>query len=261
MEKRGKSSRRVAPGLPGSGAAALFACLAALAAVPASADTSIDPARQIMGRTTYPAGALSIETELDYSMPDIRNESLDTAGHELQAAYGLTDNWNAEAGVESRKGPRRSFVYDRLNIATRYMVLKRPFQLAPFFGYLPSLRKEPDEWKLGLEALKNYGNLYFQFVGYAESAKEPASARKLTGNVLFGPYMRFGTGSMAGVMWAYGTDGRSMLHLHYAAAMGKNVFLGFEPKAGLSRRAPDFGADLLLGIYFGPYGLLDWVLE
>lgn len=239
----------------------ILACLIALAAGPVLADTSIDPARQIMGRTTYPAKAWAVSTELDYNLNSIKNEGQDTAGQEIVLNYGLTEAWSAGAGIESREGPRSSFVYDRLVFGTRYQVLKRPFQLAPFVEYLPSLRQGADEWKLGLEALKNYGNISFQFVGYGKSHKEPGSARELKGMLHFGPYYRFGTTGMAGVMWGYQTDGSSSLHLHSVTNFGKNVFLGIEPKFGLSRRAPDLGIDFLLGVYFGPYSLLDWILE
>jgi len=238
----------------------IVACLA-LAAGPAQADTSIAPARQIMGRTTYLENAWVVETELDYNLASIKDESRDTAEHELKLGGGLTDAWSVETGIESREGPRRAFVYDRLAFGTRYRVLKRPFQLAPFVEYLPSLRREPDEWKLGLETLKNYGKLFFQFVGFGESQKEPGAARELKGTVHLGPYYRFESGNMAGVMWFYRTDGASEVHLHYTAPLGKNVFLGLEPKFGLSRRAPDLSVDFLLGLYFGPYGLLDWTLE
>ena len=205
-----------------------------------------------MGRTTYPAKAWAVSTELDYNLNSIKNEGRDTAGHEIVLNYGLTDAWNAGAGIESREGPRSSFVYDRLVFGTRYQVLKRPFQLAPFAEYLPSLRRGAGEWKLGLEALKNYGNIYFQFVGYGESHKEPGSARELKGNFHLGPYYRFGTAAIAGFMWGYQTDGISSLHLHSVTHFGENVFLGIEPKFGLSRRAPDLSVDVILGVYFGP---------
>ncbi|MEK7383337.1 MAG: hypothetical protein AAB262_08635 [Elusimicrobiota bacterium] len=239
----------------------IFVCLAALAAGPAGADTSTDPARQIMGRTTYPVGAWTIETALDYDMTKTSDESRDTAQHELEFDYGVTDAWSVGTGIESREGPRRALIYDRLGFGTRYRVLERPFQLTPFVQYLPSLRSEPDEWKLGVEALRNSGNMVFQFVGHAHSEKQPGSAREVKGRLHAGPYYRFGTGSMVGFMWAYQTDGFNELHLHYAAALGKNCFLGLEPKMGLSRSAPDYSVDFLLGFYFGPYGLLDWLMQ
>ena len=257
--------KRAEQGRQGAGSARrgglIFACLAALAAGPVRADTSIDPARQLMGRTTYPAKAWAVRTELEYNLNSIGDESRDTAGHEVILNYGLTDAWSAGAGIESGAGRRDSYVYDRLAFGTRYMALKRPFQLAPFAEYLPSLRRGPGEWELGLEALKNYGNIFFQFVGYGKSYKDPASARGLKGVLHLGPYYRFGTNGMAGIMLGYQTNGISTLHLHYAGALGKNVFLGFEPKFGLSRRAPDLSVDFHLGMYFGPYGLLDWILE
>ncbi|MEK7721464.1 MAG: hypothetical protein AAB359_03650 [Elusimicrobiota bacterium] len=239
----------------------IFVCLAALAAGPVRADTSIDPARQIMGRSTYPAKAWAVSTELDYNLNSIGDEGRDTAEHELLLNYGLTEVWSAGAGIESREGARSSFVYDRLVFGTRYQVLKRPFQLAPFAEYLPSLRQGAGEWKLGLEMLKNYGRIFFQFVGYGESYKDPGTARELKGLFHIGPYYRFEGGSMVGGMWKYQTDGVSEFHLHYSFALGKSIFLGFEPKIGLSRRAPDLRVDFLLGIYFGPYSLLDWTLE
>ena len=238
-----------------------FACVAALAAGPAGADTSIDPARQLMGRTTYPAKAWTIETALDYKMPKIGDASRDTAQHELKMDYGVTDAWSVETGLESREGPRRAFVYDRMAFGTRYRMLERPFQLTPFVEYNPSLRKEADEWKLGLEALKNSGNMAFHFIGNVLSEKQTGSARELIGAIHVGPYYRFGTGGMAGVMWKYQTDGLNELHLHYAGALGKSFFIGIEPKLGLSRRAPDYSVDFLLGLYFGPYGLLDWLMQ
>ena len=246
---------------PGVRGGMIAVCLTLLAAGPVLADTSINPARQIMGRTTYPAKAWGVSTELDYNMNSIKDAMRDTAGHELGFDYGLTDAWNAGTGIESREGRRRDFVYDRLAFKTRYMVMKRPFQLSPFVEYLPSLRKEADEWKLGLEALKNYGNLSLQVIGNAEPGKQSDSARKLEGWLHLGAYYRFGAGNMAGVMWAYHTYEESSLHLHYAAALGKKTFLGVEPKIGLSRRSPDLSVDFLLGVYFGPYGLLDWMLE
>ncbi|HBA59897.1 MAG TPA: hypothetical protein DCZ92_03570 [Elusimicrobia bacterium] len=245
----------------GCGGGIILACLITLAAGPVLADTSIDSARQLMGRTTYPAKAWAVSTELDYNLNNIRDEGRDTAAQELNLNYGLTDAWSAGVGIESGEGPRKSFIYDRLAFGTRYQVLQRPFQLAPFVEYLPSLRQGADEWKLGLEALKNRGNMFFQFVGYGKSHKEPGSARELKGMFHLGPYYRFGTSAMAGVMLGYQTDGVSSLHLHYTGALGKYVFLGVEPKFGLSRRAPDLSVDFLLGVYFGPYGLLDWILE
>lgn len=239
----------------------IFACLAALAAGPVRADTSIDPARQIMGRTTYPAKAWAVNTVLDYNLNSMKDAEQDTAKHELTLNYGLTDIWNIGAGIKSREGPRESFVYDRLALGTRCQVLKRPFHLAPFAEYFPSLRQGAAEWKLGLEALKNHGNMFFQFVGYVESEHHTGASRELKGMLHFGPYYRFGATGMAGVKWRYRTNGVSGINLHYAGALGKNIFLGIEPKFGLSRRAPDLSVDFHLGVYFGPYGLLDWILE
>lgn len=262
MERTGRRSFRGRKTAGAGGRAGIIsACLAVLTAGQALADTSIDPARQLMGRTTYPAKAWTIETEMSYNLASIRDESRDTAGHELGFDYGLTDRWSVETGIESREGPRRAIVYDRLAFGTRYKVLKRPFQLTPFVEYLPSLRQGADEWKLGLEQMKNYGNLVFQLIGSLESETEPDGTRKSVGYFHLGHYYRFGAGSMAGVMLGYKTNGESMLHLHYAGAMGKTVFLGFEPKIGLSRNAPDASCDFLLGIYFGSYGLLDWLIE
>ncbi|MDA8132093.1 MAG: hypothetical protein M0011_11380 [Elusimicrobia bacterium] len=239
---------------------AILACLAVPMTGRARADSAIDPARQIMGRVTYPAKAWTIDSWLDYHLNKFKDENRDTLSHTLELGYGFTDSLSMEWGIESREGPRRSFIYDRLQLEARYQVLKRPFQLAPVLGYAPSLRGGPDRLELALEAIKNSGDYFFQFMGGADSENE-GSGRELGGSVQLGVYHRFGAGSVVGGAWKYQSDGEQELSVPVSVVLGKDVFFGFTPSFGLSRRAPELSALFLVDIYFGPYALLDWMLE
>ena len=203
---------------PGVRGGMIAVCLTLLAAGPVLADTSINPARQIMGRTTYPAKAWGVSTELDYNMNSIKDEIRDTAGHELGFDYGLTDAWNAGTGIESREGRRRDFVYDRLAFKTRYMVMKRPFQLTPVVEFLRKRRMK----ETGLRRSRTRQPV-LQVIECR--AWEAPTGRKLEGWLHLGILPLRG-GQHGGVMWAYHT--RSSLHLHRGGP--KKTFLGLNRK-------------------------------
>lgn len=246
-----------------SSAACLLGALFLLSTAPpgARADVGTDPERAIMGRTTYPAGSWTVEVESEYDARNLRDETQDSLSKSVMVEHGFSADWFLAAGASSHERRRGETAADIVIIEIHRRLIHKPLELALFGRYDGSVRGRPDHLSGGLELAKNIGRWGARFFYQAESAKEPGRPRQGVHHINVGPYYRFGLQGMVGVMLHQESLGVSEVRLSLASALNESLFLGVEPKFGLSRSASDFGLDLSLSLYFGEFGLGEWLLD
>lgn len=243
----------------GRGAGWLAAALLA-AALPA-AGTEADVGRLVMGRTTYPAGSWALDSFFTYTAARLDSPASDASRFKFELERGLSERLSLGAGLKTAPGRRNAIQPGRLILGGRYLLVERPFQLAPFAEYLPSLRGQADEAEFGFEALKHFGPASLLAAYSGELEKAPGRARRLGSSLLLGPLYRFGLDGLAGAQWLYMDDGSHCLNFMLGGAVSRNIFLALEPRIGLERPSPDLELVLQLHLYFGPHDRGGWLLD
>lgn len=227
----------------------------------ASADSGGDPQRLITGSIVYPKGSWAFDTEIEYGMTRYRDSSRDTFAQSFVVEHGLTRLLSLEAGFEARGRRRSDYAVDALSFGGRRAFAEGPVKTAVSAEYHPSLRRRADAFGLGLETMLNSGSWTFQAVFGGESEKEVGAARRLDAKAHLGAYRRFGLHGLLGQGWGYSSYRGHEAHVHLASAINERLFVSLEPKAGLSPRGRDFALDLLFSLYFGPYGMGEWLMQ
>lgn len=252
---------REASGRIRAGGLLCAATLALMAPSRAQADVGTDPERAIMGRTSYPAHSWVVEAESEYEGHKLRDETRDILSQSLMVEYGFSDTWNFAAGANSKDRRRAATAMDFAVFEVRRRMILKPLDLSVFGHYEASVRRGPDQVSGGFEAVKNVGHWGMRLIYQAQAAKEFGQARRDIHHVNVGPFYRFGLQGMAGLMLHQDSLGKSEARVSLASALNEKLFLGVEPRLGLSRTAPDFGLDLTLSLYFGEFGLGEWLLD
>lgn len=258
--------RRSRPRLPGPACLAVSLALVALGLLPggsalALSDTEIG--RLTMGRATYPAGAWSFVLLQTYAASDLSDPRGDTFSSKLAIYRSATDRLTLGAVFKTQARQRRErMAGDRIGLGARYRIVDRPFQLAPSFFVLPSLRGEAPEVELGFEALRNRGPLGLSFTYEAEAEKEEGEGYEISHEIEPAAFYRFSLHGMIGsALEMKLASGATSLEIAVGGGVSRNVFMAIEPKVGLSDRAADFALHLQFQVYLGPYGLGSWGLQ
>lgn len=227
----------------------------------ARADVGTDPERAIMGRTSYPARSWVLETESEYDARKLHDETQDAFSQSVLVERGLTDAWNLAAGARSKDRRRGATAADFAVFEVRRQLIPKPLDLSVYGRYEASIRGGPDQVSGGFEAVKNVGRWGMRIIYQAEAARRPGQARRDIHHINVGPYYRFGLQGMAGLTLHQNSLGASEARFSLASALSEKLFLGVEPRLGLSRTAPDLGLDLTLSLYFGEFSLGEWLLD
>lgn len=237
-------------------ATARFIIAGAVAAAPVPACAELDMGRLVLGRVMYPAKSWAFDTFYGYKAPQLRSAAADSLKTQFELERGEFDRFGWEVGLET-SGARHAQHFSRVGAGARALLLDAPFDLSFQGEWLPSLHDEAPEWELELEALKNVG----AFSIVAQPSLEIEQGRKLKGSIIAGPLARFGLNGVLGAQAEYSSDGSWSGAGVVGGAVGRNLFLSFQPRFGLNARAPDFQLLLELHALFGSYALGAWGLR
>lgn len=217
----------------------------------------LDMGRLVMGRTTYPAGSWALDSFHNYSAPRLKEPGADRLQSEVELERGETERFGWELGLKTSRLSRQLLQWDRAFAEARLLTLERPLQLAAAANVSAPLRGGRGEGELELEALKNWGAV--SWVLQCEAELEGGG--DVSGSFVTAPLFRFGLQGLAGPAWSYDSGGRHSIGGVVGGAVSRSLFLGLQPRVGLSRRSPDVELLLELHLFFGPYSLGGWGLQ
>lgn len=214
-----------------------------------------------MGRVGYPAGGWAFDTFSHITAEKLGDASQDSLHSSFELEHGYTDRLSLEAGVKTTTARRDRLQLSRGMLEASYRFLDNPVKSSVFVEYLPSLRRESEEFEAGFEALKNYGPWLLSLLYQAEIEKEAGRRREVGSELIIGPSYRLGLRGLLGAQWRYADNGAHALNLVLGGTVGERVFLAIQPAIGLTRQAPDMKLMLELHALFGPLPVGGWGLD